>query len=81
MTPGARSGDYGSAYARILVEMVRELEHSKRLGRGQKRIVNARIGAWRTSLLHILQAEHGMNADQAEAAVLDSVRPWRDDSE
>ncbi|MGN7135791.1 hypothetical protein [Streptomyces pseudogriseolus] len=70
--------DYGKAYAAILCEMVTELARSKRVdGRQQKRIANARIGAWRTSLLLILQTEHGMTEAEAEKAVLESVQPWR----
>jgi hypothetical protein len=69
---------YGGAYAAILREMVRELDRSKRAeGRAQKRASNTRIGAWRQALLCILLFEHGMNEEQAERAVLDSVRNWK----
>lgn len=74
--------DYGKAYAAILCEMVKELHRSKHLNnRGLKRASNSRIGAWRTSLLLILQTEHGMSEEQAELAVLESVRPWREGAE
>lgn len=73
--------DYGKAYSSILCEMIRELGASKHLNRGQKRIANARIGVWRASLLLILQTEHGMSEEQAELAVLESVRPWREGAE
>ncbi|MGW1673303.1 hypothetical protein [Streptomyces sp. NPDC002324] len=73
--------DYGKAYAAILLEMVQELESSKRLGRHPKRIANARIGAWRQSLILILRSEHGMSEEEAEAVVLESVKPWRESAE
>jgi hypothetical protein len=69
---------YGEAYACILREMVRELERSKRVeGRAQRRAANTRIGAWRLSLLLILQHDHGMSEQQAEKAVLESVQGWK----
>ncbi|MDQ1016708.1 hypothetical protein [Streptomyces afghaniensis] len=69
---------YGRAFAAILDEMAKELERSKRVeGRTHRRMSNARIGAWRQSLLFILEKDHGMDQQQAEAALLNSVRHWK----